>query len=163
MLLANETDADLGTDVKGGADDLPGSVTTKHFGGPNPTGKKNTAAAAKRVQGSLNALSGSVLLYSSRCLAEISRRATSMSYVETVIALPFYLDPKLIVLFAESVGKQTTCKRHFEETSWHLQEARSGKEGCSVICAVCVYICNTIACCISSSSTIAGQLLLPTT
>ena len=78
---------------------MPGSVTTKHFGGPNPTGKKNTAAAAKRVQGSLNALSGSVLLHSSQSsAAEVLRRATSMSYVETVILLLFRLDPKLRLL-----------------------------------------------------------------
>jgi DNA excision repair protein ERCC-3 len=55
VLLANETEADVGTDVKFGTDDLPGTVTSKDFGeAKRPSG----AAAAKRVTGSLQALSG---------------------------------------------------------------------------------------------------------
>ena len=140
MLLANETDADLGTDVKGGADDLPGSVTTKHFGGPNPTGKKNTAAAAKRVQGSLNALSGSVLLHSSQSSAEIFAQSYFNVLCRDGNRAAILPRSKPDGPCAEPFGEQTTCKRHFEETPWHLQEARPGKEGCSVICAVCIYL-----------------------
>jgi DNA excision repair protein ERCC-3 len=55
VLLANETDADLGTDIHGAPDDLLGDVTTKSFGGP---GTKKSAA--KRVVGSLQTLSGCV-------------------------------------------------------------------------------------------------------
>jgi len=66
VLLANESDADLGTDIRGGADDLPGTITTKDFGGPVKT-KSLGPGPAKRIQGSLNALSG----------------ASSMSYIET--------------------------------------------------------------------------------
>jgi DNA excision repair protein ERCC-3 len=55
VLLANETEADVGTDVKFGTDDLPGTVTSKDFGKAKRPGG---AAAAKRVTGSLQALSG---------------------------------------------------------------------------------------------------------
>jgi DNA excision repair protein ERCC-3 len=53
VLLANETDADLGTDIHAADDDLPGVITTKSFGGP---GTKKSGA--KRVAGSLQTLSG---------------------------------------------------------------------------------------------------------
>ena len=51
VLLANESEADLGTDVRGGEGDLPGTVTSKDFG---------TARfpVAQRTTGSLTALSG---------------------------------------------------------------------------------------------------------
>jgi DNA excision repair protein ERCC-3 len=49
VLQAQESDAGLGTDVKGGADDLAGTITSNSFGGPS---------AAKRTTGSLTALSG---------------------------------------------------------------------------------------------------------
>jgi hypothetical protein len=65
VLLANETDAELGTDVKDSFGDLPGTVTSKDFGragGRKPTGP----AAPKRITGSLSALSG----------------AQAMSYIE---------------------------------------------------------------------------------
>ena len=52
VLLANESAAELGSDIKGGADDLPGVVTSKDFGG------SGRAKGAKRTTGSLNALSG---------------------------------------------------------------------------------------------------------
>lgn len=63
--MANETDAELGTDVKDSFGDLPGTVTSKDFGragGRKPSG----AAAPKRITGSLSALSG----------------AQAMSYIE---------------------------------------------------------------------------------
>lgn len=65
VLLANETDADLGSDIKASFGDLPGTVTSKDFGragGRRPEG----AAAPKRITGSLGALSG----------------AQAMSYIE---------------------------------------------------------------------------------
>lgn len=65
VLLANETDADLGSDIKDSFGDLPGTVTSKDFGragGRRPEG----AAAPKRITGSLGALSG----------------AQAMSYIE---------------------------------------------------------------------------------
>lgn len=55
VLLANEQDADLGSDIKDVAGDLPGSVTSKSFGGPTSRGG---AGKATRIVGSLNALSG---------------------------------------------------------------------------------------------------------
>jgi DNA excision repair protein ERCC-3 len=48
VLLANEHEADLGTDVRGGEGDLAGTVTSKSFGFPG----------AQRTTGSLAALSG---------------------------------------------------------------------------------------------------------
>lgn len=68
VLLANETDAELGSDIKGSAGDLPGTVTSKDFGRAGGGGAKRPdgASAAKRVTGSLTALSG----------------AQSMSYIE---------------------------------------------------------------------------------
>ncbi|KAI5118641.1 hypothetical protein M0805_000017 [Coniferiporia weirii] len=56
VLLANESDADLGNDVRGDDDGLPGTVTTKHFGGPGQ--RAGGIPAAKRTTGSLGALSG---------------------------------------------------------------------------------------------------------
>lgn len=57
VLLANESDAELGNDVRGGEDDLPGTVTAKDFGMP---GQRRGGAfpAVKRTTGSLGALSG---------------------------------------------------------------------------------------------------------
>jgi DNA excision repair protein ERCC-3 len=54
VLLANETDADLGGDIRGSDGDLPGTVTSKDFGDPS----KRVFPAAKRTTGSLTALSG---------------------------------------------------------------------------------------------------------
>ncbi|TDL14992.1 DNA repair helicase rad25 [Rickenella mellea] len=60
VLLANESDADLGTDVRGGEDDLAGTVTSKDFGMLNKARMAGSTAVplAKRTTGSLNALSG---------------------------------------------------------------------------------------------------------
>ena len=52
VLLANEHEADLGTDVRGGDGDLAGTVTSKSFGFPTKT------PGAQRTTGSLAALSG---------------------------------------------------------------------------------------------------------
>jgi DNA excision repair protein ERCC-3 len=52
VLLANESEADVGTDVRGAEGDLAGTVTSKDFGGPLGVQK------ATRTAGSLNALSG---------------------------------------------------------------------------------------------------------
>lgn len=48
VLTAKDSDADLGADVKGGEDDLAGTITSKDFGFPG----------AKRTTGSLTAMSG---------------------------------------------------------------------------------------------------------
>lgn len=56
VLLANESDAALGGDVKGSEGDLAGTVTSKDFGGP--IGGRGGYQAAKRTTGSLTALSG---------------------------------------------------------------------------------------------------------
>jgi DNA excision repair protein ERCC-3 len=50
VLLANESEADVGSDVRGSEGDLAGTVTSKDFGGP--------LKAAQRTMGSLTALSG---------------------------------------------------------------------------------------------------------
>ncbi|KAI5116134.1 hypothetical protein M0805_003234 [Coniferiporia weirii] len=42
-LLADESDADLGNDVRGDDDDLPGTVATKHFGTQNKSANKELA------------------------------------------------------------------------------------------------------------------------
>jgi len=55
VLLANESDAALGGDVKGSEGDLAGTITSKDFGGP--TGGRGFQTA-KRTTGSLTALSG---------------------------------------------------------------------------------------------------------
>jgi DNA excision repair protein ERCC-3 len=55
VLLANESDAVLGGDVKGSEGDLAGTVTSKDFGGP--IGGRGFQAV-KRTTGSLTALSG---------------------------------------------------------------------------------------------------------
>jgi DNA excision repair protein ERCC-3 len=54
VLLANESEAELGSDVRAGEGDLAGTVTSKDFGFPGRTG----GPAAKRTTGSLSALSG---------------------------------------------------------------------------------------------------------
>ncbi|THH04323.1 hypothetical protein EW145_g5599 [Phellinidium pouzarii] len=64
VLLANESDAELGNDVRAGEGDLPGTITAKDFGGPGQ--RAGSMPAAKRTTGSLGALSG----------------AAHMSYVE---------------------------------------------------------------------------------
>lgn len=70
VLLANESAADLGSDVKASIGDLPGTVTSKDFGRAGATSKRpDGAMAAKRVTGSLTALSG----------------AQSMSYIERCV------------------------------------------------------------------------------
>jgi DNA excision repair protein ERCC-3 len=51
VLLANESEADLGSDVRGGEGDLPGTVTSKDFGSVK-------MLTAQRTTGSLTALSG---------------------------------------------------------------------------------------------------------
>lgn len=48
VLTAKDSDADLGADVKGGEDDLAGTITSKDFGFPG----------ARRTTGSLTAMSG---------------------------------------------------------------------------------------------------------
>lgn len=53
VLLANDHEADVGTDVRAGEGDLAGSVTSKHFGFP-----ANKLPGAQRTTGSLAALSG---------------------------------------------------------------------------------------------------------
>lgn len=53
VLLANESAAELGTDIRAGEGDLAGTITSKDFGAP--PGK---VAAAQRTTGSLTALSG---------------------------------------------------------------------------------------------------------
>lgn len=53
VLLANESEADLGTDVKAGEGDLAGTVTSKDFGLP-----MSKFPAVQRTMGSLSALSG---------------------------------------------------------------------------------------------------------
>lgn len=60
VLLANESDAELGTDVRAGEGDLPGTVTSKDFGGSgrNARGGAGAIPMAKRTTGSLTALSG---------------------------------------------------------------------------------------------------------
>jgi DNA excision repair protein ERCC-3 len=50
VLLANESEADLGSDIRGGEGDLAGTVTSKDFGAP--------VKGAQRTTGSLTALSG---------------------------------------------------------------------------------------------------------
>lgn len=60
VLLASETDAELGADIKGHADDLTGTVTSKGFGGPAAKKRVDGAGQAKRVQGNLASLSGFV-------------------------------------------------------------------------------------------------------
>jgi DNA excision repair protein ERCC-3 len=54
VLLANEDQADIGSDVRGAEGDLAGTVTSKDFGGPMGA----RAKGATRTTGSLNALSG---------------------------------------------------------------------------------------------------------
>lgn len=54
VLLANESEAELGSDVRAGEGDLAGTVTSKDFGFPG----KTSAPSAKRTTGSLTALSG---------------------------------------------------------------------------------------------------------
>jgi DNA excision repair protein ERCC-3 len=51
VLIANESDADLGSDVRAHQDDLKGTITSKDFGVPR-------FPAAQRTMGSLTALSG---------------------------------------------------------------------------------------------------------
>ncbi|GAA6058537.1 hypothetical protein JCM10212_006976 [Sporobolomyces blumeae] len=59
VLLASESDADLGTDVSASKGDLAGSITSNAFGGPSVSGaRKDGAGQATRVAGSLQALSG---------------------------------------------------------------------------------------------------------
>ncbi|KAI3613650.1 dna helicase [Moniliophthora roreri] len=55
VLIANENDAELGSDVRGGEGDLPGSVTSKDFGQPGGRGR---FPQTQRTTGSLTALSG---------------------------------------------------------------------------------------------------------
>lgn len=74
VLLANETDADLGSDVKASFGDLPGTVTSKDFGRAGATRRPDGAAAPKRITGNLGALSG----------------AQAMSYIERSILLQGY-------------------------------------------------------------------------
>jgi DNA excision repair protein ERCC-3 len=50
VLIANESAADHGTDIKGSEGDLPGTITSKDFG--------RSSKAAHRTTGSLTALSG---------------------------------------------------------------------------------------------------------
>ncbi len=50
--MANESEADLGTDVKAGEGDLAGTVTSKDFGMPGKF------PGVQRTMGSLSALSG---------------------------------------------------------------------------------------------------------
>ncbi|OCH95466.1 DNA helicase [Obba rivulosa] len=52
VLLANESEADLGTDVRAGEGDLAGTITSKDFGLPSKF------PSAQRTTGSLTALSG---------------------------------------------------------------------------------------------------------
>jgi DNA excision repair protein ERCC-3 len=54
VLLANESEADLGSDVRGADGDLAGSVTSKDFG-PAGSGR---FPGAQRTMGSLTAMSG---------------------------------------------------------------------------------------------------------
>ncbi|KAK7044213.1 DNA repair helicase RAD25 [Paramarasmius palmivorus] len=54
VLIANENDAELGSDVRGGEGDLPGSVTSKDFGHPG----RGRFPQTQRTTGSLTALSG---------------------------------------------------------------------------------------------------------
>lgn len=54
VLLANESEAELGSDVRAGEGDLAGTVTSKDFGFPAKSG----VSGAKRTMGSLSALSG---------------------------------------------------------------------------------------------------------
>ena len=54
VLLANESEADLGSDIKAVDGDLPGTVTSKDFGAPG----RSNFQSAKRTTGSLTALSG---------------------------------------------------------------------------------------------------------
>ena len=54
VLLANETDAEVGNDIRASEGDLPGTITSKDFNMLN----KNRFPAAKRTTGSLDALSG---------------------------------------------------------------------------------------------------------
>jgi len=124
VLLANESDADLGTDIRAGADDLPGTITSKSFGGPNPTGQKSITAAAKRVQGSLNALSGSVFMY-------IAKHLDTEVYLQRVFHVlcrnsqcsssEFQaVDNSLNI--TESFSKQATCQRPAREATQDFQE-----------------------------------------
>ena len=53
VLLANESEAELGTDVRAAEGDLAGTVTSKDFGMPT-----RAPAAVQRTAGSLTALSG---------------------------------------------------------------------------------------------------------
>ncbi|KAF7317038.1 DNA helicase [Mycena chlorophos] len=55
VLLASESEADLGSDVRGADGDLAGTVTSKDFGLP---GLPRSAPAAQRTTGNLTALSG---------------------------------------------------------------------------------------------------------
>lgn len=54
VLLANESEAELGSDVRAGEGDLAGTVTSKDFGFPSKTGPPG----ARRTMGSLSSLSG---------------------------------------------------------------------------------------------------------
>lgn len=58
VLLASETDAEIGKDIAGHADDLSGSIASKNVGGPLAKKRADGASQAKRVQGNLSALSG---------------------------------------------------------------------------------------------------------
>ncbi|KAK7472115.1 DNA repair helicase RAD25 [Stygiomarasmius scandens] len=55
VLIANEADADLGTDIKSGEGDLAGTVTSKDFGMP---GAGSRFPTTHRTTGSLTGLSG---------------------------------------------------------------------------------------------------------
>lgn len=84
VLLASESDADLGTDVSASKGDLTGSITTKSFGGPAVQGRRDGAGQATRVAGSLQALSGFVLsrLFSPFCVSSIDSVTFSLAIVE---------------------------------------------------------------------------------
>lgn len=105
VLLANESEAELGTDIRAGEGDLPGTVTSKDFGSPMKGGYQ----AAKRTTGSLNALSG----------------AQHMSYVEQNKSA----NRKLAKEMANGAGRHKLFAKRDKDMAVARKEARANGSG----------------------------------
>jgi DNA excision repair protein ERCC-3 len=100
VLIANESDADLGTDIRAGEGDLAGTITSKDFG---PIKFPTT----QRTTGSLTALSG----------------AQHMSYVEQNKSA----NKMLAKTTAPNVARHKLFAKREKDKAAARKEARTGK------------------------------------
>lgn len=83
VLLANESEAEAGTDVKAAEGDLAGTVTSKHFGGPMKGAQRTTGSLTALRWASLRVLTVFAVAADLRGVCRAAARSTCLMWNRT--------------------------------------------------------------------------------